>query len=559
MRYFAAWLLWGALLALLPTWAHADGERVQRIELGRLSFEVTGDWLIHAVKGEGASATLSADIEGEDGGGLLLLSAPRPAPELSQSGLDRVATAISAGWAGVRSPQWTSGRTRSGISYVTYRARPGPEYRGFLLYFVFDVGDAVQVLSLRAKAPEVLVRMEKLVRSGLTSARLLREAPVPAGAGKTGLEVAERPAAPSAPKRELVVADGFSIVYAKAWDLMAADKWEFSRDRSGKLWFALAHSHSTYGRLPWEGVFHTFDGEGQLVKSGPTSDSLGEALGEGFVDEFDSVEVDAAGNFFVGAHVGSYSRGGMHNVFAVGRPDTGRWESVAPRGTVLTLGDGSGWGSDALLRPTPTGDAWLFVKQGKGPMRIGYLQRGPEGGWSLSEVPVGELLARKEPASLKWGAADFQGNYLFHASDGFWRLGRDGRLTRIGQVDLPDEERSNVSRPVILPNGDIWVALSQSGNVLQYTTEKNERTLTLHSFASLTGRSALVRIRLDAQGRPTLRVIHGTDLLVALQKAGMPIRSRVLTMSGLWVDWSTGGLLTYDSQHDVIFSVRPHD
>ena len=204
-----------------------------------------------------------------------------------------------------------------------------------------------------------------------------------------------------------------------------------------------------YGRLPGDCCLQTLDVEGESQDSAFSVASLAEALGEGDWREFTSFEGDAAGNFFVGLNVGHITRGGIHGVFAVARQDTGQWEPIAPRGTVLALGDGSGRESDAVLRPTSGGDAWLFVKQGNGPTRVGYLQRRPEGGWSLSEVPAGEALAHLKPDDLAWGSPDHQGNYLFFTADGFSRISRDGSVMHTPLI-LPREGGgiSRASRPV---------------------------------------------------------------------------------------------------------------
>lgn len=532
--------------------------------MDRLSFEAKGEWRFEGAPGaDGTPDTLWAYPAGLEGASLLVLKG-EPVPGLTPEKLPEVGATFYPDWEGITASRWTPGSTRTGLRYVVFRSRPGDGFDSARVCFLIDVGGAVQSVSLIAESPGALKKLEALVSPGLMRAKSVKAAqgpPADAGVASAAQSPpardATRPTDPTANTGALVVANGFSIDYAQPRYLLAEEKWDFSRDPSGKVWLAISNKLTLYGRLPGDCCLQTLKDDGASQDSDFSVFTLANALGEGDWREFASFEGDAAGNFFVGITVGSTSRGGRHTVFAVARQDTGQWEAIAPRGTVLALGDGSNWGSDAVLRPTLSGDAWLFVKQGKGPMRMGYLQRSQEGGWSLSEVPVGEALAALRPDDLAWGSADHQGNYLFFTADGFSRIRRDGSVAHT-QLVVP-REGGGISRPVVLANGDIWVALSESLDVFQYTTPKDARTETLHSTVTLSGRSGLVRIRLDKRGQPTLRIIEGDAVLDALGKAGMPIHSRVLHMSGLWVDQSTGGLLTYDRQNHVVFSVRPID
>lgn len=566
MRYWAAWLLLGTLLTLEPSPARAEDGPSRRIELGTFSFEAQGAWRVEQSSGAG-DVTLTARPEGIEEG-LLMLSAG-PVPLSKGKTLARMAAVLYPDVEGAPATQWTPGRTSSGLAYVTSRILDKNAAGGATARYVFDVGGTVYDVSMRAANPVELMRLEALVRQGLMKAQRIEAAKAPAANTEAAVAQPSEPT-PSAPPpaetpaaaretnaSEGMRAQGFSLLYAQALGLVGQDKWGLSRDPSGKLWLAMSNARSAWGALPWHGALFTLNAEGKKEASAFTLGTLAPVLREGDLREFDTFEPDGAGHFFVGVQVGSYSRGNVHTVFALARPETGRWVPVVSSGFLQGLVT-QGRGSQAMLRPTLNGEAWLFVRPGTGPLRIGYLQPNSEGGWNWTDVPTPADLAHEELFHLSQGAADGQGNYFVLNNGVLWRLGRDGGFAPHVKLDIPEPMRGGMSRPVILPNGDIWVALSQSGSVFQYTTPKTERTETLHSFATLSGHSSLVRIRVDKAGRPTLRFIDGADLHAALRKAGMPIRSSLLTMSGLWLD-ATGGLLTYDQQNEVVFSVRPLD
>ncbi|GIW73000.1 MAG: hypothetical protein KatS3mg102_2542 [Planctomycetota bacterium] len=196
-------------------------------------------------------------------------------------------------------------------------------------------------------------------------------------------------------------------------------------------------------------------------------------------------------------------------------------------------------------------------------MRCASLQRNAEGLW------VPSLLApRLEPAPgtagppplvLLGGRPDWQGGWVFAAPDGLWRMGADGAARPLVRLPLP-QQGVRLSRPLVMPNGDVWIALNrelESG--AHFTRNSPHRSPEVAGMWFAAGEpSRWVRVRLEG-GQAQLAGIRGQRLLEALRGAGAPLEGGVVQTTQLRYEPASGGIAAFDAHHHLFFVLAPAD
>ena len=136
----------------------------------------------------------------------------------------------------------------------------------------------------------------------------------------------------------------------------------------------------------------------------------------------------------------------------------------------------------------------------------------------------------------------------------FWRIRPDGDVSEILKLTLPSENVT-VTGPVILENGDMWLAFSTQLHVSSYANVTNGAVDVRNTWFMVGDRSRLVRIRLKS-GKVELGEISSERILDALRKASI-VRSDsgVMKTALLRIDYKTGGLILADSHHSILYGL----
>lgn len=322
-----------------------------------------------------------------------------------------------------------------------------------------------------------------------------------------------------------------------------------AQNPDGRLF--LSHNGRDSVVLPPEasGVFEwTGDGRVLVMGQGDANDHLG--MNSRRVTD---VWTDRSGTLF-GAFDGSYGRVPMQGVLARLPDET--LVKVADVAAMRALGDGTEWGIDSAFSVAPNGDVWMFVKQGLGAPRIGLMERVGEGAWRLREVhpfPQGEV---PPPQVLGFGTADPFGGYVFFHDGDLWRFTPDAPARLLAKVDLPLDEGTRITGPVVTPDGHVWLALSPSREVMQWTEAHSPTHRKLMTSVVAGGSSGLVRITPDGQGGSKVAVIPAAALRKELGRVHgeTPAKVRIVKLQP---DHATGGLAGYDSDGRLHFRLVP--
>jgi hypothetical protein len=290
------------------------------------------------------------------------------------------------------------------------------------------------------------------------------------------------------------------------------------------------------------------------------------------VRHLSSLDSDAGGNLYFGVDVS----GARHEAFLSWRHDADAIEVLATPERVAQLSrnaDGVELRTWAVLRPAPQGDAWLVVHEREIqhaerhrplPRQLVRLRRSASGRWDAESVPLrfeaASGLETPAPADVASGAPDAGGGWIFFGGGALWRADAAGRTRPLARLELPAPDSAARTAPVVLENGDVWLALSRKSSVTGHgVVHPGGAYEERNTWFLLGDRSRWVRLRLDGRGGIQLAEIDGQALLDGLRKAGARLESEVVRTKRLKRDHASGGLAAWDAHHDQLFVIRPLD
>ncbi len=550
---------------------------------------LTHDRLILDLKGSWRSAIdggmLAASLEGVADAAVLVM----PTIDLGGGSLaDVLVRGIDASTQGrtlvkALPAQPELGTTRAGVAFVSQfrqtRGAAGDVMNA--LYYLYDVGGRGQlVVALATSTPSFKLVATAVVakETQVIAAPTAPSVGVPTGAGSTSYTTAVGSTAyvASVGESPKLAPVPFQLTWAQynpRASAMTSFGFHFTRDGRGNAYVYDSREYdavrtdavSTYAgggsKRALTAIDHTAFEAAVLGATG-FRDASGSALR---TSEFESLDADLGGNLFVGGRAaifGDAFKG--YTSYFVWRGGTGKAEPILPK---LTFEQPFNWQATSVLRPTPQGDAWLFIPRAGSWPRVLYL-RHSGGAWSLQEIDVSRFAGGgKGPtptieALTTWGAPDFTGGWVFYSNGAFWRISRDGgAIAPLLRMDLPTKGVS-VSGPIVLANGDIWFAALEDSSVVSYVgpDQWGHGTAEVkHQSIVLGDRSRWIRARLDGKGGVSLGEIDGEAILAALRKAGARLDGGVFQTPRLKVDLTSGGILTYDTHHGVLYALAPQD
>lgn len=543
-----------------------------RVTLERLVLDLDGAWAID----RRADGTVWASPDGVADAAVLVMPSFDLAGATLTDALVRGIDASTAGRTLVKAmpPQPAGGTTKGGVPFVgQLRVTTGAaKDTAHTLYYAFDLGGRAQVVALIASSAAAFQATATAVGTALEQVQLVAAAPSAGGAtsdfAKTvGGTVNVASVGESARLAEVKFEIAWQQPYARA-SAYTSFGFLFTRDASGNLYL---HDAEAYDGTAKATVYQSLQGK-PLQATAITHHAVATLVAQATSFPgtptmwFDTLTADAAGDLFVGGPASVEQSYNTHGEYVVWRRDTGKPEVVVTHPTLQGLSRGPGWGTTSYFRPTPDGGAWLFVVTDSWP-RVLYFERGAAG-WSSRELDVtkfaggGDGPSPTADALTSFGCPDFTGGWVFYSNGAFWRLSRDGGpIQPVLRMALPSKGVT-LSNPVVLANGDLWfAALSDDSSVAYLGPDAwgHGTTAVTHQSILLGDRARWIRARLDGKGNVSLGEIAAEALLPALAKAGATIDGGVLQTPHLEADLTSGGILTYDSHHEVLFAVRPLD
>ena len=563
-----------------PIVAAAPAAGTTRLTHDRLVLDLKGSWR-SAIDGE----MLSASPEGVADAAVLVM----PTIDLGGGSLaDVLVRGIDASTTGrtlvkALPAQPELGTTRAGVSFASQfrqtRGAAGDVMNA--IYYLYDVGGRGQlVVAVAVSTPSFKLVATAVVakETQVIAAPTAPSVGVPTGAGSSSYTTAVGSTAyvASVGESPKLAPVPFRITWAQhnpRVSSMTSFGFHFARDGRGNAYVYDSEEYdavrtdavSTYAgggsKRTMTAIDHTAFETAVLQATGFRDDS-GSALR---TTRFESVDADQAGDLFIGGRAAIFGNAFKgYTSYFVWRGGTGKGEAILPK---LTFEHPFSWEATSFLRPTPQGDAWMFVpRAGKWP-RVLYL-RHSGGAWSEKEIDVSRFAGGgKGPtptidALTAWGAPDFTGGWVFYSNGAFWRISRDGgAIAPLVRMDLPTKGVS-VSAPVVLANGDIWFAALEDSSVVSYVgpDQWGHGTAEVkHQSIVLGDRSRWIRARLDGKGGVSLGEIDGDAILAALRKTGARIDGDVFQTPRLKVDLTSGGIFTYDTHHGVLYALTPQD
>ncbi len=551
------WAVVGVLV-LCTAGANAEGDGRQRLEHAGLSLEVPGEWQVLKKSDQGGVvAQLKADP-----GTVLMILQPQAINDTAASTLDRIATQVAGTRRvlDVRPNPMIALITSTGIRYA-FQSRLYEEGDGTLRFHWFGLESAGRVypvallgtgdaLELAYGYVNEAIRHAVIRSSGPTQDSAATKLAVPAPTVSM-----EWPKPPQRKKKKSLSVP-FRIAFAK--------RVTNTGGRDGLI----------FARGPNGDVLVTHDGKREVVippiARKITMLSKGESDDETFIlglrsfyeptgydpRAFTGLTIDQRGRLFIG--ISDYDDRVPHDfLFAYDRR-TEKFTPVVGLRRVKELGDGTDWGSSSVFRPTVDGNVFVFLRQGKAPLRATFLRLQPDGTWTPEVLQGwGDKLGEYDIQDFSIGAPDPFGGYVFYLGGAFWRMAPGQPVHKLAKVTLPVPEGTRYTRPVILANGDIWMGLAPTFSITQSVTQKTPNRAELRSFIEKGGSSGFLRITPDGNGGAEFAVITGNDIQKALRLQGG--RGQELKVNDLVFDPSTGGLLAYDTRSSILFTLVPQD
>lgn len=544
----------------------ADG-----IEYDGLTLPVKGEWKKSNQPGYAVFARSGKP------GGVLVLQSMRAGPEMLDRFLTRLMEAHSEGrtLAKVFPEQLARGKTKSGLTFVGQgRVTKSQKDIWYCQYFAFDLDGSLQAVVVFAETPDAFKEISSVVAPGLELASWrmhtmpTAQLPTPAtGPTSTFEQTGIMPdqfvtGVVSAQSAELKPIQ-FRITGGMA--ISTSDLVLTHRDQTGAMYMI----KDTVGDMASMGdasEIHKIQDFGRPQKTGLTREFLMKVvrqLGKEKVDLFfvntspvHQMSVDRKGNLFIGQTIED------HNAFMM-RSTSGDVSLIASPSQLKKISNGWHTNRDASrIRPTSEGNAWLFVQgpeaNGKNYGTLAYaLLKTDQGFKSRQVVPSfrGKTYDRTAAYGLfKSVTVDQDENLVFYNKGSFWRIQPTGEITEILRLALPTGNVS-VAGPVILDNGDIWIAFSTDYNINSYANVTNGAVDIRNTWFMVGDRSRLVRIRI-AGGKVELGEISSERILEALRKARITRSdSGVMRTALLRRDFKTGGLVLVDSHHNVLYGL----
>lgn len=564
MKKASAFLLAASLLA-------GPGLSAEGIEYDRIRLPIRGDWQ----KAEQSGYAMFA--RSGKPGGVLVLQSMRGGPEMLDRFLTRLMEAHSEGrtLAKVFPEQLARGKTKSGLTFAGQgRVTKSDKDIWYCQYFAFDLGGSLQAVVVFAETPDAFKELSAVVAPGLELAAALTQT-TPA---------AQLPTPATGPTSTFqqtgIMPDQFvsGVVSAQSAELkpiqfritggmgISPDNLVLThRDQTGAM-YMIKDTVGDMAVLDTAREIHRIQDFQKPQKTGLTREFLMKVvkqLGKEKVDLFfvntspvHQMSVDRKGNLFIGQTIED------HNAFML-RNTSGDVSLIASPSQLKKISNGWHTNRDASrIRPTSEGNAWLFVQgpeaNGKNYGTLAYALLKTEQGFKSKQV-VPSFRGRAYDRVAAYGlfnsvTVDPEENLVFYNKGSFWKIQPSGEITEILRLALPTGGVS-VAGPVILDNGDIWLAFSTEYNINSYANVTNGAVDIRNTWFMVGDRSRLVRIRI-AGGKVELGEISSERILDALRKARLTRSdSGVMKTALLRRDFKTGGLVLVDSHHNVLYGL----
>lgn len=475
------------------------------------------------------------------------------------------------------------GKTRSGLAFagqaVVSRGADGKQW--YAMYYAFDAGGAPQAILIATETPQAFQQLARSAGAALEMTELLAApdaaAEIPGGAG---VQIVREQTGPAADQFVSGVIQGQSAElqaanFRLAWrarapmlDVSDSSYRMQHRASDGRIFFTEA-SIGVFAQMEHAQHIMQVASNGTTTKTLISRTSFAENLAQltrarsrPRVMVFSAAESARNGDLYVTAALYE-NRSAILRYPAAGGPPA----LIASPDQLNRMSDGWNNGDDNLrLSVAPNNALWLFVS-GRNGARIFYAP--PNFAATPTGVNFQEIVAtengqridlRRVYRALSGGAPTWQGEWLSYSNNSFWLLAPSGEMRRWLQLPLPGEGVT-LTRPIVLENGDVWLAFNTTYDVQTYVNADNPAEVR-NTWFSVGDRSRFVRLRVR-DNRPALAEISSERIFTALKAGGAPInsepRNAVMRVIRLGVDYSNGGLLAYDSHHRLAYSIAPAD
>lgn len=475
------------------------------------------------------------------------------------------------------------GQTASGLAFagqaVVSRGEDGK--RWYVMYYAFDAGGAPQAVMIATETPQAFQQLARSVGAALEKAELLA-APAPATElpGGGGAQVIREQTGPAADQfvsgviqaqsAELQPAN-FRIAWRSRVSMLDVSDYSYRmlhRARDGKIFFTEA-SIGVFAQMEHAQNIMQVAPNGALTKTAISRVGFAQSVAQltrartrPEVIVFGGAESARNGDLYVtGAFYGN--RVAVLRYPAAGGPPA----LIASPDQLNRMSDGWNNGDDNLrLSVAPNNALWLFVS-GRNGARIFYAP--PNFAVTPNGVNFQEIVAtengqridlRRVYRALAGGAPTWEGEWLSYSNNSYWMLSPSGAMRRWLQITLP-REGVTTTRPIVLENGDVWLAFNTTYDVQSYVNADNPAEVR-NTWFQVGDRSRFVRLRVR-NGRGELAEISSERIFAALKASGVPFdvepRVAVMRVIRLGLDYSNGGLLAYDSHHRLAYSLAPTD
>ncbi len=475
------------------------------------------------------------------------------------------------------------GKTQSGLAFagqaVVSKGADGKIW--YVMYYAFDAGGVPQAILIAVETPQAFQQLARSAGVALEKTELLA-APAPAAElpsdGRT--QIVREQTGPAADQFVSGVIQGQSAQlqsanFRIAWrsrvpmlDVSDSSYRMQHRAADGGIFFTEA-SIGVFARLDHAQNIMQVASNGQVVKTAISRNAFAESVGQlsrarnrPRVIVFSGAESARNRDLYVTAAFYE-NRSAILRYPAAGGPPA----LIASSEQLNRMSEGWNNSDDSLrLSVAPNHALWLFVS-GRNGARIFYAPPNfslTPNGVDFQEIRPTENGQRinlsRVYRALASGAPTWQGEWLSYSNNSFWLLAPSGAMRRWLQLPLP-REGVTLTQPIVLENGDVWLAFNTTYDVQSYVNADNPSEVR-NTWFQVGDRSRFVRLRVRSS-RAELAEISSERIFSALKTSGVPLNAEpgaaVMRVIRLGLDYSNGGLLAYDSHHRLAYSLLPTD
>lgn len=339
---------------------------------------------------------------------------------------------------------------------------------------------------------------------------------------------------------------------------------DFARDKDGDIYLLQPGAPEYHGL--YQSVHSLNKGTNTWGKTPVTLKSAADALlaQTSFRDSyggvtpfgFEEMEIDAAGNLYIALSL-HYLGGQFNAAFLSFRKDSQRFEVMTTPGGISDHFQAAS--PRFSFKAAPDGTAWLFLWDQLDEKKLLVMRFARIGGsWRYQLITPRAAGGAPSPThkDLLFGDPDWEGGWIYYQKDAFYRLTSDGAIKRLVTVSLPKDDVT-LSPPVILKNGDIWMAFNSKSSVI---STENADGVSGHTVFLAGDRSRWLRLRPTREGCLYASEIDVEEIKKEWKKQNFPLPyENLFETPTLQPDYSTGGLFSYDTSNRVLFSLKPQD